>query len=81
MKQFDASNPACDLVRCAVCEKDIRGGSWFARMKNGGRMVALCSPLCSALFESDPGPFIRRIETLDFESPQSERAEPALHGG
>ena len=63
MPQFDASNHEVEFVQCAVCEKAITGGKWFARIRNGGRVVALCCPLCTEAFEENPRPYIRRIET------------------
>lgn len=62
---FDASNMDCEFVQCAVCEKEIRGGKWSARIRHGGRMVALCCPLCTEAFEANPQPYLRRIETLE----------------
>ena len=66
MHQFDASDPDVSFVECAVCEKAITGGRWFARIKHGDWMVALCCPLCTETFERSPGGYVRRIETLDF---------------
>ena len=63
MPQFDARNHEVEFVQCAVCEKAITGGRWFARIRNGERIVALCCPLCAETFESDPKPCVRRIET------------------
>jgi len=54
MSQFDASNGDCEYVQCAVCDKIITGGKWFARIKHGEFMVALCCPLCTEAFESKP---------------------------
>jgi hypothetical protein len=64
MNQFDASDIDTAFVRCAVCEKGITNGNWFARIKHGERMVALYCPLCTEVFEGNPHPYIRRIETL-----------------
>jgi hypothetical protein len=63
MPQFDASNDEVEFVQCAVCEKAITGGKWFARIKSGRWMVALCCPLCTETFQLHPGPYMRRIET------------------
>jgi hypothetical protein len=63
---YDASNADCEMVQCAVCEKAITGGNWFARIKHGDFMVALCCPLCTETFESKPNAYVRRIETLNF---------------
>lgn len=65
MSQFDASDGDCEYVQCAVCEKVITGGKWFARIKHGEWMVALCCPLCTEAFESKPHAYVRRIETLE----------------
>ena len=62
MNQYDASSPDTALVRCAVCEKAITGGNWFARIKHDVWTVALCCPLCTEVFEAKPTAYIRRIE-------------------
>ena len=62
---FDASNMEIENVQCAVCEKAIRGGQWFSRIKHGEWMVALCCPLCTEVFEKNPQGYIRRIQTLE----------------
>lgn len=62
---FDASDIDCESVQCAVCEKEITGGKWAARLKQGGHFVALCCPLCLDTFEADPHAYLRRIETLE----------------
>lgn len=66
MSQFDASDGDCDHVQCAVCEKVITGGQWFARLRHGEWMVALCCPLCAEAFESKPHAYVRRIESLAY---------------
>ena len=63
MPPFDASSDEVEFVQCAVCEKAITGGKWFARIKSGEWMVALCCPLCTEAFEQHPKAYIRRIET------------------
>ena len=65
MSSYDASDGDLGSVQCAVCEKVITGGNWFARIKHGQWMVALCCPLCTETFEAKPRAYIRRIETLD----------------
>ncbi len=65
MSNYDASNIDCDYVQCGVCEKAITGGKWFARIKHGERMVALCCPLCTETFEAKPHAYVRRVETLE----------------
>jgi hypothetical protein len=66
MPNFDASNLDCASVQCAVCEREIIGGKWFARIKHGEWMVALCCPLCTEAFERSPHAYVRRIETLEW---------------
>jgi len=66
MPNFDASDPLCDNVQCAVCEKVITGGRWFARINHGKWMIALCCPLCTETFERHPHSYVRRIETLEY---------------
>ena len=65
MPQFDASNLDASFVQCAICDKMITGGQWFARMKHGNRMVALCCPLCTEVFTGNPQRYARRIEMLE----------------
>lgn len=62
---FDARNMDCESVQCAVCEKEIMGGRWAARIKHGEMMVALCCPLCLEAFEMNPGAYIGRLKTLN----------------
>jgi hypothetical protein len=64
MGQFDASQSDSSYVQCAVCDKVITGGNWFARIRHGDWLVALCCPLCTEVFERSPLSCIRRIETL-----------------
>ena len=64
MSNFDASDPDVECVQCAVCEKEIKGGDWTARIEHEAWMVALCCPVCLAAFEDNPDGYIRRIETL-----------------
>ena len=61
---FDASNLDVEYVQCAVCEKAITGGKWFARIADGDFIVALCCPLCTETFERNPQPYVRRIATI-----------------
>ena len=62
---FDATNMDAEFVQCVVCEKEITGGKWSARIKNGNRMVALCCPLCLETFEANPDIYVRRLETVE----------------
>jgi hypothetical protein len=72
---FDASELNCASVECAVCEKTITGGRWFARIKHGEWMVALCCPLCTEVFQKKPTAYIARIETVAF---MRSRKDPSL---
>ena len=65
MLQFDATHPDVGYVNCAVCENAILSGRWFARLRHAERMIALCCPLCCETFESNPTPYMRRIETIE----------------
>jgi hypothetical protein len=76
MTQFDASDIEVGFVQCAVCEKAITGGKWFARIKHGVWMVALCCPLCTETFERNPHAYIRRIETLAWMRSQNVERQP-----
>jgi len=64
--------PGVEYVQCAVCEKTLTGGKWFARINHGEWMVALCCALCTETFETNPHAYIRRIETLEFTRSQRE---------
>jgi hypothetical protein len=76
MNNYDASDIDCDYVQCAVCEKVITGGKWFARIKHGEWMVALCCPLCTEAFESKPHAYVRRIETIQFMRQRQSQSPP-----
>lgn len=65
MNAFDASDSEIGRVQCAVCEKLITGGHWFARIRRDERVVALCCPLCTEVFERNPRAYLRRIEMLE----------------
>ena len=62
---FDATNMDTESVQCIVCEKEITGGKWTARIKHGERMVALCCPLCLETFEANPDIYMRRFMTVE----------------
>jgi len=76
MSQFDASDIDVGYVQCVVCENGIKGGKWFARIKHGEWMVALCCPLCTETFERSPHVYIRRIETLVWMRSQNAGHQP-----
>lgn len=73
MLQFNADLDDIAYVNCGVCEKAIIGGKWFARIKHGDLMIALCCPLCAEAFETAPHAYSRRIQT------QAEMAERMRH--
>lgn len=62
---LDATNMDTESVQCVVCEKEITGGKWAARIKHGERTVALCCPLCLETFEANPDTYVRRVETIE----------------
>jgi hypothetical protein len=41
MPNFDAGNMEADFVQCAVCEKAITGGKWYARISSGEWVLTL----------------------------------------
>lgn len=65
MPQYDANNMDCNYVQCAVCDNDIRGGRWYARVRHEELMLALCCPLCMEVFQTKPDAYVRRIEMLE----------------
>lgn len=65
MNQYDATNPDCGCVQCAVCDNAIRGGRWYARIRHEERVLALCCPLCTEVFQAKPDAYVRRIATLE----------------
>lgn len=71
MLQFHAEDIDTEYVNCAVCENAIFGGRWFARIKHGEIMVALCCPLCEETFLAKPAPYIRRIQAYDAAKPRT----------
>lgn len=64
MKNFDATDELVECVCCAVCEKQVRGGKWFSRLKAEELLVALCCPLCHETFLRGPVAYMGRIRTL-----------------
>jgi len=53
-KNFDASDDLVSFVLCAVCERGLKGGEWYARLDAEDRKVALCCPLCLMAFARNP---------------------------
>lgn len=52
---FDATSANGAPLNCIVCDREIPGGNWFARIKLGGSdgRVALCRPQCAEIFEDN----------------------------
>ena len=65
-KNFDANSRDGAPLCCVVCEREIPGGNWFARVKLGNGRVALCRPRCTELFAEDPERFVARAGSLPF---------------
>ena len=61
MSSDDPVGGPADVERCAVCGKDVSGGSGFARINHDGAMVNLCCPLCQSTFLEDPKPYLSRL--------------------
>ena len=51
---------------CAVCGKNVQNGGGFARIRHGDRMVELCCPLCLDTFQKDPGPYVKRMQRVEY---------------
>ena len=50
MNPYDATSSDGSTVRCIVCDKPIRDGNWFARIRINGSRVLLCRPWCAERF-------------------------------
>ena len=61
VKNFDAMNPSGGPLNCIVCEREISGGNWFARIKLGDIRVALCRPWCVEKFLDDRTVYARKL--------------------
>ena len=61
---------------CAVCGKNVENGGGFARIKHGERMVELCCPLCLETFQKEPGPYVKRLQRVDYFRELSELGAP-----
>jgi len=61
-KNFDASSDNSVLLNCLVCERRIRDGNWFARLKLGDRRAAFCKPQCVETFLDHRERYAHRIE-------------------
>jgi YHS domain-containing protein len=44
---------------CIVCSKTVDEGGGMCHIKAGGRMIALCCPLCIETFNKDPMHYLR----------------------
>lgn len=50
MNPNDPSSSDDEPSQCFFCGKAIVPGQWFARFKQGGRLVIFCRPRCVELF-------------------------------
>jgi hypothetical protein len=62
---------------CAVCGKNVQNGGGFARIKHRERMVELCCPLCLETFQKDSGPYVKRLQRVDYFRELSDLQTPA----
>jgi hypothetical protein len=66
MSMEDTIGYRAGVPACAVCGKNVQNGGGFARIKQGERMVELCCPLCLDIFQSDPLPYMKRLQRADY---------------
>jgi len=50
MNPHDPSSGDGESSKCFICGKEIVPGQWFARIKQGARLVIFCRPRCVELF-------------------------------
>lgn len=50
MNPSDPSSGDDAPTQCSFCGKEIVPGRWFARFKQGDRLVMFCRPRCVELF-------------------------------
>lgn len=62
-----------DCAHCAVCRRAIASGRWFVRIDYGGWRVALCSSLCSEVFQVNPAAYVCNVEMLAWRRRQHDR--------
>jgi hypothetical protein len=62
-KNFDAGSPGGGPLFCVVCEREILGGNWFARIKSGNGRVALCCPRCAEKFTGDCDTYAHKLNS------------------
>jgi len=58
---FDAVRTDGAPLYCVVCEKEIRDGLWFARIRLGHGRVAMCRPRCVEVFLQDRERYARKF--------------------
>jgi hypothetical protein len=65
-----------NVPACAVCGKNVQHGGGFARIMHGKRLIELCCPLCVETFNSDPAPYVKRLQRMDYfrELAESQRS-------
>ncbi len=63
---------------CIVCGKTVDQGGGMCHIKAGGRMVALCCPLCIATFNKDPVHYLhlRRGHEIGTETRHPKTTQP-----
>jgi hypothetical protein len=74
MKNFDANTRDGHPLHCLVCEKEIPGGNWFARIKLGAHRVAMCKPRCMEIYCDQPDFFAARLGNGAWVEPPEKNA-------
>lgn len=64
MSRAAVSQMHVECAQCVVCEKSINDGVWFARIKQGGHTLLLCSQPCATRFYGRRLPLLRHIHLL-----------------
>jgi hypothetical protein len=54
MMKFDATQTDGGPLNCYSCGREILDGTWFARIKHGGRRIVFCRPWCVEVFLDAP---------------------------
>ncbi len=47
---------------CVVCGKAVRPGEALVTMHQQGRKLPICCPLCFDAYQTDPKPYLERLE-------------------
>lgn len=80
MSNYNPNKAEAQSVQCAVCDRPIAGGNWFARIERGERSVAVCCASCEQAFEAEPDRYLRRIHTLEEISDTNGGTVPGTFG-